>query len=193
MSQSFTSPSSSAHRRRTDLMPTITLGNRSRAPRSVTPSSSRTSGKAISMTRLDQLSKPRQPKHVGSPNKLAPTTLRQPQVARKSISMLHLNQRVETGPSPPKLTPRGRKGAQQQTSKANKDGKTESQEKRPKTLTIRKRPESGKPDGVAKDITKLVVASFLRWWCECLESLLQVLGKTTMINMSNVSLCSLIS
>lgn len=63
MSQSY-HPGSSAHRRRTDLMPTITFNSASPASglsRSSTPGTRmlRSPGKAVSMSRLDALSKPR--------------------------------------------------------------------------------------------------------------------------------------
>ena len=65
MSQSY-HPGSSAHRRRTDLMPTITFNSASPASglsRSSTPGTRmlRSPGKAVSMSRLDALSKPRTP------------------------------------------------------------------------------------------------------------------------------------
>merc|ERR1719210_2924947 len=65
MTQSYYNPSSSAHRRRTDLMPTITFSNASPASgisRASTPGTrmlTRSPGKAQSMSRLDALSKPR--------------------------------------------------------------------------------------------------------------------------------------
>ena len=68
MTQSY-QPSTSAHRRRTDLMPTITFSSASPAgvasgsgfSRSSTPGNRmlRSPGKAVSMSRLDTLSKPR--------------------------------------------------------------------------------------------------------------------------------------
>jgi len=70
MSQSY-HPGSSAHRRRTDLMPTITFNAASPASglsRSSTPGTRmlRSPGKAVSMSRLDALSKPRN--HISSSN-----------------------------------------------------------------------------------------------------------------------------
>ena len=70
MSQSY-HPGSSAHRRRTDLMPTITFNAASPASglsRSSTPGTRmlRSPGKAVSMSRLDALSKPRN--HINSSN-----------------------------------------------------------------------------------------------------------------------------
>lgn len=69
MSQSFclsgtTSGTFTAHRRRTDLMPTITPGMMARelgSSRSSTPAGTKrsTPGRAVSMSRLDQLSRPR--------------------------------------------------------------------------------------------------------------------------------------
>ena len=80
MTQSY-HPSTSAHRRRTDLMPTITFNNASPGgtisgsglSRSSTPGTRmlRSPGKAQSMSRLDALSKPRL-KHAATPLSLAP-------------------------------------------------------------------------------------------------------------------------
>jgi hypothetical protein len=75
MTQSY-HPSSSAHRRRTDLMPTITYNTASPGTgisRASTPGTRmlRSPGKAQSMSRLDALSKPRL-KHAATPLSLAP-------------------------------------------------------------------------------------------------------------------------
>ena len=66
MSQSFCM---SAHRRRTDLMPTITPGMCARegsSSRASTPHRRNTPGRTVSMSRLDTLSRPRL--HASSPN-----------------------------------------------------------------------------------------------------------------------------
>ena len=97
MTQSYYNPSSSAHRRRTDLMPTITFSNASPASgisRASTPGTrmlTRSPGKAQSMSRLDALSKPRPlfTKHdpVATPtstSKFSGTTKRQNVLSKNS-------------------------------------------------------------------------------------------------------------
>jgi len=53
-----------AHRRRTDLVPTIVMSRSDGMSRSGTPSKHRSPGRAVSMSRIDQLSQPRQPRLV---------------------------------------------------------------------------------------------------------------------------------
>ncbi len=73
------SAASNAHRRRTDLMPTITYstaspsGSRLGTPHK-TPTT-RSPGKAVSMSRLDLLARPRQPRTSGSATPAAPPAL----------------------------------------------------------------------------------------------------------------------
>merc|ERR1711892_297902 len=59
-----------AHRRRTDLVPTIVMSRSDGMSRSGTPSKHRSPGRAVSMSRIDQLSRPRQPRlaqHASNP------------------------------------------------------------------------------------------------------------------------------
>lgn len=105
MSQSMCQPASSAHRRRTDLMPTITFSSASPGvgmSRSSTPGTRmlRSPGKAVSMSRLDHLSKPRnlRPHNLhaavsSAPTKRVPskpTSPPSPDKRKMSKSMTHL-------------------------------------------------------------------------------------------------------
>jgi hypothetical protein len=115
MTQSYhPSGSSTAHRRRTDLMPTITLSSASPAApssglsRSSTPGNKmpRSPGKAVSMSRLDMLSKPRLRLHA-TPSNSAPKTRQTPKTAsppnqkkKMSQSMSHLAILSASGSSP---------------------------------------------------------------------------------------------
>jgi hypothetical protein len=95
MATSMSSSSqNSAHRRRTDLMPTITFSSVSPGSglsRSSTPGTRmlRSPGKAVSMSRLDALSKPRTPR-LHAPDQQAPAK-------RPSVPQKHSN----ASPSPP--------------------------------------------------------------------------------------------
>jgi len=73
-----------AHRRRTDLVPTIVMARNDGMSRSGTPSTKhRSPGRAVSMSRIDQLSQPRQPR-------LAPHASNHPTNISPSKSMSHL-------------------------------------------------------------------------------------------------------
>eukprot|EP00090_Calanus_glacialis_P005847 TRINITY_DN1454_c0_g1_i5.p1 TRINITY_DN1454_c0_g1~~TRINITY_DN1454_c0_g1_i5.p1 ORF type:complete len:962 (-),score=331.96 TRINITY_DN1454_c0_g1_i5:501-3386(-) len=73
-----------AHRRRTDLVPTIVMSRNDGMSRSGTPSTKhRSPGRAVSMSRIDQLSRPRQPK-------LAQHASNHPTNISPSKSMSHL-------------------------------------------------------------------------------------------------------
>jgi len=73
-----------AHRRRTDLVPTIVMSRNDGMSRSGTPSTKhRSPGRAVSMSRIDQLSRPRQPR-------LAPHASNHPTTISPSKSMSHL-------------------------------------------------------------------------------------------------------
>lgn len=93
--------SSTAHRRRTDLVPTIVMprgGEWSGTSRSATPSKMRSPGRAVSMSRIDTLSLPRRP------------TLHAPGVGggkspSKSVSMSHLAGRSRTKTADPRRPP----------------------------------------------------------------------------------------
>merc|ERR1719430_1134913 len=76
--------SQTAHRRRTDLVPTIVMSRNDGMSRSGTPSTKhRSPGRAVSMSRIDQLSRPRQPR-------LAPHASNHPTTISPSKSMSHL-------------------------------------------------------------------------------------------------------
>merc|ERR1719318_161619 len=66
-----------AHRRRTDLVPTIVMSRNDGMSRSGTPSTKhRSPGRAVSMSRIDQLSQPRQPRlaqHASNPTSISPS------------------------------------------------------------------------------------------------------------------------
>jgi len=101
MSQSY-HQGSSAHRRRTDLMPTITFSSASPASglsRSSTPGTRmlRSPGKAVSMSRLDALSKPRKPLHATPTSNQASSVT--PLKAQKAPRQL---QKVPKSASPPR-------------------------------------------------------------------------------------------
>lgn len=115
MSQSMCQPASSAHRRRTDLMPTITFSSASPGmgmSRSSTPGTRmlRSPGKAVSMSRLDHLSKPRNLRlhnlHAVSsaPTKRVPskpTSPPSPDKRKMSKSMTHLGpKKLSLAPTP---------------------------------------------------------------------------------------------
>merc|ERR1719318_484536 len=73
-----------AHRRRTDLVPTIVMSRNDGISRSGTPSTKhRSPGRAVSMSRIDQLSRPRQPR-------LAQHASNHPTNISPSKSMSHL-------------------------------------------------------------------------------------------------------
>merc|ERR1712223_1974578 len=103
MTQSY-HPSTSAHRRRTDLMPTITFNNASPGgtisgsglSRSSTPGTRmlRSPGKAQSMSRLDILSKPRLKLHASAAHQNTPAL-------SLSSSSAHKRQVPKTASSPP--------------------------------------------------------------------------------------------
>merc|ERR1719370_177984 len=76
--------SQTAHRRRTDLVPTIVMSRNDGMSRSGTPSTKhRSPGRAVSMSRIDQLSRPRQPR-------LAPHASNHPTTISPSKSVSHL-------------------------------------------------------------------------------------------------------
>merc|ERR1712013_148439 len=73
-----------AHRRRTDLVPTIVMARNDGMSRSGTPSTKhRSPGRSVSMSRIDQLSQPRQPR-------LAPHASNHPTNISPSKGMSHL-------------------------------------------------------------------------------------------------------
>eukprot|EP00092_Neocalanus_flemingeri_P037786 GFUD01041134.1.p1 GENE.GFUD01041134.1~~GFUD01041134.1.p1 ORF type:complete len:919 (+),score=286.09 GFUD01041134.1:43-2799(+) len=72
-----------AHRRRTDLVPTIVMSRSDGMSRSGTPNKHRSPGRAVSMSRIDQLSRPRQPR-------LAQHASNHPTNISPSKSMSHL-------------------------------------------------------------------------------------------------------
>jgi len=76
--------SQTAHRRRTDLVPTIVMSRSDGMSRSATPSTKhRSPGRAVSLSRIDQLSRPRQPR-------LAQHASNLPSYISPSKSMSHL-------------------------------------------------------------------------------------------------------
>lgn len=129
MSQSMCQPASSAHRRRTDLMPTITFSSASPGmgmSRSSTPGTRmlRSPGKAVSMSRLDHLSKPRnilRPHNLhatisSAPTKRVPTKATpSPDKRKMSKSMTHL------GPKKLSLAPNSPASQTGQTKKGKKN------------------------------------------------------------------------
>ena len=118
MTQSY-HPSTSAHRRRTDLMPTITFNNASPGgtisgsglSRSSTPGTRmlRSPGKAQSMSRLDILSKPRLKLHASAAQNTPALSL--------SSSSAHKRQVPKTASSsPPSAASSGRRKMSQSMS-----------------------------------------------------------------------------
>ena len=118
MTQSY-HPSTSAHRRRTDLMPTITFNNASPGgtisgsglSRSSTPGTRmlRSPGKAQSMSRLDILSKPRLKLHASAAHQNTPAL-------SLSSSSAHKRQVPKTTSSPPSTASSGRRKMSQSMS-----------------------------------------------------------------------------
>merc|ERR1712223_2165781 len=118
MTQSY-HPSTSAHRRRTDLMPTITFNNASPGgtisgsglSRSSTPGTRmlRSPGKAQSMSRLDILSKPRLKLHASAAHQNTPAL-------SLSSSSAHKRQVPKTASSPPSAASSGRRKMSQSMS-----------------------------------------------------------------------------
>ena len=119
MTQSY-HPSTSAHRRRTDLMPTITFNNASPGgtisgsglSRSSTPGTRmlRSPGKAQSMSRLDILSKPRLKVHAAA----TPVLSLSSSAHKRQVPGGHMPKTAST--SPPSASSAGRRKMSQSMS-----------------------------------------------------------------------------